>query len=49
MRLVPIKEAAALYGVSVATIKRWKQEGKLEYVQPYGPGGAVRIKWEEKQ
>lgn len=40
-----MKEAAERFGVDVSTIKRWKDEGRLEYLQPKGKGGKVRIIW----
>ena len=45
IELITMKEAAARFGVDVSTIKRWKDEGNLEYLQPNGKGGKVRIIW----
>lgn len=45
IELITMKEAAARFGVDVSTIKRWKDEGNLEYLQPKGKGGKVRIIW----
>lgn len=45
LELISMKEAAARLGVNVSTIKRWKEEGRLDYIQPKGKGGKIRIIW----
>lgn len=45
--LMTIENAAQVYGVSTSTIKRWKKNGKIKFVQPYGKGGHVMIVMEE--
>jgi len=34
--LVPIGEAAKILGVSVGTVRRWEQEGKLSAIRTLG-------------
>lgn len=38
-----VDELAAHFKVSARTIYRWKTNGALPFVQPVGPGGALRF------
>lgn len=38
-----VEELAAHFKVSARTIYRWKATGALPFVQPVGPGGALRF------
>lgn len=39
--LVPIGEVARIFGVTVATVRRWEREGKIDAVRT--PGGQRRF------
>lgn len=42
-RFLPLKEFVASVPASMSTVRRWIKKGRLEHVQPDGPGTDIYI------